>query len=506
MTRGFYGVVHRTEDGFTPGEWGSFCVDESKRVQLMPGQNKQSFHDGMLIGTVRLDYRDELGDKLGIRYRELQFVSDDELLVRAYQKWGKQCVMHLEGDWSFAVMDITAQELVLSKEPSGISALFYLEHEDGFYFASDTRVFERLVQRAMQWNEPYVQSLEDPLKGFIPGATADLGIRYVMCGEQLVVCRYGHHKRVFDDLLHVPVSLHYHMMHDHVLRFRSVMAEAVRQRYDARRTTGLFLSGGLDSGSICALLAEESALLNQPVYTYTAVPAYPEELSEQVLRVADESAYAQRYAEVYPHVVHSALSFKGDAVVSNHIHLRIEDVFYPVINKNTFWLNGILRMAKERGVERMFQGQTGNYTISWNAPRDRSGMDSRSARIDILSRTMTFTGMRWYQDGWLAGVEVVEPTVDNRLVRHSLSIPEECFHYKGKQKYIVREAMKGLVPEVIRVSQQVFFQSCDFVAHLKRDTAAMKNRGDEFFTEDAARVREELIRYSLHLFKSAKKK
>ncbi|MFN5914127.1 MAG: asparagine synthase-related protein, partial [Chitinophagaceae bacterium] len=367
MIRGFFGCIKKNVDRLVVGDWGSFYFDDEQEVQLVR-RSTEAQNDLMHInGTIRLDYRDELGDKLGIRYADLFAMSDDELVKQAYHKWGADLVFHLEGDWSIAVFDSEKQQLLLAKEPSGISAIFYLEHEGAIYFASDTRVLSRLTNRDRIVNESYLKSLEEPLHGFQPHQTADRDIRYLMCGERMLFDQAEMRCEAYTNLLSQPAKLSYRYAVDQVLQFRSVFAESVRQKVDFNKKTGIFLSGGLDSGSVGALLAMELQCKQQQFDAYTSVPAFSDELSESVRTIADESPVVQHLVNAYGSIIPHAVDFKGDAVISNHIEKRIEDCFYPVITKNTYWINGILKQAYEAGVSRMMQAQTGNYIISWNA-------------------------------------------------------------------------------------------------------------------------------------------
>lgn len=554
MIRGFFGCIKKNVDRFVIGDWGWFYFDDEQEVQLMSRSTEVQSDLLHINGTIRLDYRDELGDKLGIRYADLLATSDDELVKQAYHKWGADLVFHLEGDWSIAVFDSEKQQLLLAKEPSGISAIFYLEHEGAIYFASDTRVLSRLKNRNRILNESYLKSLEEPLYGFLPHQTADRDIRYLMCGERMLFDQAEMRCEVYTDLLSQPAKLSYRYAVDQVLQFRSVFAESVRQRIDFNKKTGIFLSGGLDSGSVGALLAMEFQCKQQQFDAYTSVPAYPDELSESVRTIADESPVVRHLVDAYGSIIPHAVDFKGDAVITNHIEKRIEDCFYPVITKNTYWINGILKQAYEAGVSRMMQAQTGNYIISWNAPQRiltelmqgdwkraarelkcmthaagmnlmrllwrevirpiikswvrRRGvpMNSRLLRIEMLKRNLTFTGMRWYLDGLLFGMNIVEPTSDQRLIRHSLMVPEWLFNYDGEQKYILRAAMKGILPDAIRNSTRIFFQSCDFMSHLDRDEGLKKILARTHMKNiNPNRIREELVTLSLELFKSQKK-
>jgi asparagine synthase (glutamine-hydrolysing) len=80
----------------------------------------------ILTGHFRLDYRDELGDKIGLTQMQLENTPDSLLVMKAYQKWGRKCVHHLEGDWSFVLFDYLMNQLFIGKESTGISSVFYI--------------------------------------------------------------------------------------------------------------------------------------------------------------------------------------------------------------------------------------------------------------------------------------------------------------------------------------------------------------------------------------------
>ena len=94
MIRGFFGCIKKNVDRFVIGDWGWFYFDDEQEVQLMSRSTEVQSDLLHINGTIRLDYRDELGDKLGIRYADLLATSDDELVKQAYHKWGADLVFH----------------------------------------------------------------------------------------------------------------------------------------------------------------------------------------------------------------------------------------------------------------------------------------------------------------------------------------------------------------------------------------------------------------------------
>lgn len=91
----------------------------------------------VLTADVRLDNRDELLRKLGKRRDNETVITDPDLLMDAWLKWGKACVEHLKGDFVFSVWDSLAKSLFLARDPLGAYCVHYHDSPDGFVFASE---------------------------------------------------------------------------------------------------------------------------------------------------------------------------------------------------------------------------------------------------------------------------------------------------------------------------------------------------------------------------------
>lgn len=66
-------------------------------------------------------------------------IPDGELMLRAYLRWGEECVRHLIGDWAFAVWDPRQRMLFLARDHHGISSIYYYSHPRRFAFASSIK-------------------------------------------------------------------------------------------------------------------------------------------------------------------------------------------------------------------------------------------------------------------------------------------------------------------------------------------------------------------------------
>ena len=66
-------------------------------------------------------------------------VTDGEIILRAYQQWGQDCVHHLDGDWHFAIWDEGARCLFLARDHHGNTGLYYYHGPRCFAFASSAK-------------------------------------------------------------------------------------------------------------------------------------------------------------------------------------------------------------------------------------------------------------------------------------------------------------------------------------------------------------------------------
>ncbi len=94
----------------------------------------------------RLDNREDLAQKLQILHEEQQTIADEKLAFLAYKKWEKQCVDHLLGDWSLCVWDPQKQSLFLARDPYGMTAMSYYCDSQIVAFASNKRALLELPQ------------------------------------------------------------------------------------------------------------------------------------------------------------------------------------------------------------------------------------------------------------------------------------------------------------------------------------------------------------------------
>ena len=186
--------------------------------------------------------------------------SDTEVILRAYARWERECVHHIRGMFAFALWDEHRKELFLARDPFGIKPLYYYQTDQFFLFASEIRALlaSGLVPRKLSLDglASYLQfgSVQDPL-------TIIDGVQSLLPGHCLIVeigdrrlktelFRYSsNHLSQTDN--GVPAS-----RPEAVIQLRQILEDSVRQHLVSDVPVGAFLSGGIDSSAIVALMTK----------------------------------------------------------------------------------------------------------------------------------------------------------------------------------------------------------------------------------------------------------
>src|SRR5579864_5826307 len=183
--------------------------------------------------------------------------SDTEVLLKAYARWGEQCLLKLRGMFAFAIWDARQHRLFIARDPMGVKPLYYAQSEPYFLFASEVRtimgtgVVPPRLDRAGLLNYLTFGSAYDPL-------TLVEGIRSLPPGHSLTwesgMLRESSYWDLVDDEIGVraAASAKDEMRGDGNLR--SILEDAVRSQLVSDVPVGVFLSGGIDSSALVSVL------------------------------------------------------------------------------------------------------------------------------------------------------------------------------------------------------------------------------------------------------------
>jgi len=258
-------------------------------IDLSTGQQPLYNEDGSVVivynGEI-YNYRDLIPELIGLGHT-FKTKSDTEVIVHAWEQWGEDCVRRLRGMFAFALWDRNREMLFLARDRLGVKPLYYARLRDGnLIFGSELK--SMLVHPAFE-REIEPRAVEDYFAyGYVPEPhTIFARAMKLPPGHTLCVRRGAAlpEPREYWDVPFKPgPSLSPQAAQDELIER---LREAVRIRLVAEVPLGAFLSGGVDSSAVVAMMAGCSS---EAVNTCSISFGDPE---------FNEAAYAQKIAERY---------------------------------------------------------------------------------------------------------------------------------------------------------------------------------------------------------------
>ncbi len=217
-----------------------------------------------VVASARIDGRDELRAALGVSERKDEPLTDAELILRAWRKWGAECPQRLYGDYAFAAWDAERRRLLLARDHIGARALYYAAAADRIVFASDVNAVLAAPGVEADLDEDATASwLARHIFWPFGERTFHRAVRRLPPGHLLLaqaggwrVRRWWHPERIpalgrIDDGEAAEACL-------------ALCAAAVADRAGGPRRVGVHLSGGLDSSCVSALAARALRAAGRP--------------------------------------------------------------------------------------------------------------------------------------------------------------------------------------------------------------------------------------------------
>lgn len=274
---------------------------------------------------------------------------DTETVLHLYERVGKALPSRLRGMFAIAIWDRTERELFLVRDRFGVKPVYYAHLDDGtLVFGSEIKAILASGEVRAALN---ASALPDYLANYAPSGeeTMYAGIRRLPAGHSLVWKDGAVTIAPYWDLSFAEGTLDDRSDASLVDEYRERFREAVRMRLMADVPLGMFLSGGIDSAAITAVMSE---LVDEPIKTFSV--AFAE-------REANELAYArlvsQRYGTDHHEVVVNPAEFFG-ALPRLVWH---EDE--PIAHPSSIALNFVSRLAAER-VKVVLTGEGSDETLA----------------------------------------------------------------------------------------------------------------------------------------------
>lgn len=469
------------------------------------------------------DYRQELTEK-GYRYNTQ---SDTEAILHLYEEYGAECVHKLRGMFAFAIWNKNSKELFIARDRFGVKPLYYVHDDEGsLYFASEIKSL--LAVKAVRAELNY---------GALPDQLANHGTSY---DETLFagVKRFlpGHFLIWKDGRIRIEKywDLEFEPKHedrsdaDFVEEWLDLFRKSVELRLMADVPLGMFLSGGIDSSAIAAMMAE---MVDQPIKTFSvgfaereanefefarivskafktdhheftitpdqffaelpnlvwhedeplgfeaSIPLYfVSKLAEQHVKVvltgegSDEILggygrygktlallnYGEKYETFTPRFLREAVR-SGVETLPNSLNRKLKRTFLTLdanIEDIYFDNFAIFGKSMQSGLlsnetkARIDEANPYGHLQNWIAETDAEDLLDKLLYADTKTYLHELL-MKQDQMSMAASVESRVPFLDHKLVEFTAKLPEKMKIRGRTTKWILREAMKGILPREI---------------------------------------------------------
>jgi asparagine synthetase B (glutamine-hydrolysing) len=319
-----------------------------------------------------IDNRDELFERLQVDKSKRKVITDSELILLSYHKWGEDCPQFLVGDFAFMIWDEKKQQFFGARDPSGYRTLYYFINHLRFAYCTTILPLLSLPYIEKQINENYIAEFL-AITGMIDTVDARMtpfkNIDQVppfhsisIVGERIHLKRYG--------TFTPKEKLKLKSNEEYVEAFQEVFQKAVNCRLRTHKEVGSQLSGGLDSGSIVGFAAKELRKENKTLHTFSYIPPMDFVDFTHKRLMPDERPFIKKTVEYVGGISDHYYDFDGRSSYTEiDEYLDVMEMPYK-FTENSFWLRGIFEEAHEKGVGILLNGDKGNSTISWGSALD----------------------------------------------------------------------------------------------------------------------------------------
>ncbi|MBF0430933.1 MAG: asparagine synthase (glutamine-hydrolyzing) [Fibrobacteria bacterium] len=459
--------------------------------------------------------------------------TDTEVLLAAYQEWGEQMLQKLNGMWGLAIYNVRDKSLFLSRDRFGVKPVYYSTHRNNFSFASEVQALHVLLGYAHPLNGTVISQITS---GFLAHHGTEQtylqNVYSLPAGCNLTLKDGNKVIKQWYTLRTVPVSGTLKTQAEELLE---LLENACKIRLRSDVPVATCLSGGLDSGSITALLntrklentnssrtythksfcaaffgspIDESAAatglakkLNNKLEIVSITAPSPDSL-EQVMCLMDGPMpnlafypISQLYREIKNQGISVTLDGQGpDEMLGGYFVLK-EALNTAMELKDFPWFFDVYRtymacgetsqysMKKEakKVLQSVLQAKVKTWwkyflwhfkshtsALPYNVQGGDSGISENfipkrpilGNTLDRLLYSQFFESIlpglfqQYDRCSMAYGVECRMPFVDYRLVEYLFSLPPRSKIGGGYTKRVLREAVKDILPDSIRLNKQ----------------------------------------------------
>ena len=428
--------------------------------------------------------------------------SDTEVLLHAYAEFGEKCLKMLNGIYAFAIWEEKRRRLFLARDRIGVKPLFFRQEGESLIFASEIKTILACPGVRAELDEVGAAQLILLGPGRLPGSGIFRGIREMEPGYWGFFEQGRLTQRQY---WHLRDREHRETLEETVAHVRYLVTDAILSQMVSDVPIGTFLSGGLDSSIITALCAGEMAKRGEVLSTFsvdyennqqyfTPNPFQPTADGDYIRLMADafhtdhqttvlsapelaqtlEEATIARDLPGMADVDFSLLAFckrirpKVKVALSGECADEIFGGYPwyrdPQIREQTGFpwaqntadraslLSPAVKLDREGFVLDAYEKTCLESDIlPGTSPRERRMKEMVNLNFRFFMQTLLDRKDRM---SMYSSLEVRVPFCDHRIAEYLYGVPWEFKDYHGQEKGLLREAVKGLLPEPVRLRKK----------------------------------------------------
>lgn len=423
--------------------------------------------------------------------------SDTEVLLYAYIEWEEKCLDRLNGIYAFGVWKEREKSLFAARDRIGVKPFFFYEYSGGMIFASEIKTLmkSRMIKPLLDSEGLNQIFLLGP--GRIPGSGVIKGIKELMPGEYM---NFNRRSLTVKRYWHLEARQHNESLDETVLHTKELVMDAVNRQLVSDVPLSCFLSGGLDSSIISYLAAKKYQAEGKKLVTYSVdyegnenyftKNSFQPDADSKYIKIASQyigshhknivldnievarAVYEAADARDIPGMADidsSLLLFCREIKKQSTVCLSGEcadEIFagYPwyhseeILNNPGFpWSNSI-NLRKSLFHREYLKNPEEFVDFQYRKTLALTHCLETDSAKDRRMREMFMLNFYWFMQTLLDrkdrmsmynGLEVRVPFCDHNLVEYAYNMPWEYKALHGREKGILREAVKDMLPEEI---------------------------------------------------------
>lgn len=461
-------------------------IDPEKGKQPMKYDNYVIVYNGEIYNT------DSIRKKLIKKGYSFNTTSDTEVILKGYACYKEKIVEKLEGIFAFAIYD--GKDLFLARDRLGVKPLFYTQIDGNFLFASEIKALLKndLVQPII--DKESLQELLGLGPSKIPGSGIFKGIKELRAAHYLTykagiidIKRYWNVKdKKFDDTFEVCST-----------KVRRMLMDSIKRQMVSDVGISTFLSGGLDSSIITAVVSNELKKQNQVLDTYSIdYEDNDKYFKANKFQVSKDKKFIDIMKNAFKtNHTYEVISQRKLAKTLKESVIARDYPGMADIDSSLFWFSKQIR--KEHKVilsgecaDEIFGGYPWFYRKEIRGRENFPWIDSLDERISLIKKDLAqkldlknfvkekceftlseinvsddenlkklfYLNMTWFMPTLLdrkdrmtmrASLEARVPFADTKLIEYLWNVPWEYKYKNNQEKGLLRHAFKNILPKEI---------------------------------------------------------